>query len=59
MALSQEGDRAHVPFRDSKLTRILKDSLAVRLVWLLVVVHVLYACVCLGPLACLYKHPVC
>lgn len=27
MSLSLEGDRGHIPFRDSKLTRILKDSL--------------------------------
>jgi len=27
MTLAQEGDKPHVPFRDSKLTRILKDSL--------------------------------
>ncbi|GMH36614.1 hypothetical protein BSKO_04487 [Bryopsis sp. KO-2023] len=27
MNLSQEGDRGHVPYRDSKLTRILKESL--------------------------------
>lgn len=27
MNLSQEGDKGHVPFRDSKLTRILKESL--------------------------------
>ena len=26
-ALSEKGEKAHVPYRDSKLTRILKDSL--------------------------------